>query len=222
VQFVDIAGWWIETNPDTGKAEASGGLMPVSDQIYTLADGTMRLIERRGAPLDPDKGRVDTDGEWIAFGDESFPGSDEEGPLYAQDLSADPQTLVAQLFPDLRACPSLARCLATATRQLHGAYVVPSRVRAALWTALADAGSVWFLGHAADRLGRPAVVFAVDEGTDRQLLLYADQDTGAYLGSEFVLIKDSEQLGLDAPSVISFTALVEARWIASDELPPPS
>jgi hypothetical protein len=51
-------------------------------------------------------------------------------------------------------------------------------------------------------------------------VLYADPHTGAYLGIETILIEDSEELGLRAPAVIDFVALIEATWIDLGDLPP--
>ncbi|MDR1152642.1 MAG: hypothetical protein LBK72_09260 [Bifidobacteriaceae bacterium] len=219
-QLVDIAEWWVQTNPDTGKAEAGGGLVPSRVQLFTLADGVMRLIQRRGEPLNPDEGLVDTETTWLTISDETFPGAEDQSPLYAQTLPTESETLVSQLFPDLRECPSLSQCLASEIRHLHGTYVVPASVRAALWEALADTEGVWYLGETHDRLGRSGVAFAADLGTDRQIVLYANQDTGAYLGAEIILTKHSDQLDIDAPAVIEFAALLDARWLDTDQIPP--
>jgi hypothetical protein len=219
-QLVDIAEWWVQTNPDTGEADAGGGLVPSRVQLFTLPDGTMRLIQRLGEPLDPDEGLVDTETKWLTVSDETFPGGEDQGPLFAQALPTDPEALVSQLFPDPQECPNLSQCIASEIRHLHGTYVVPAGVRAALWEALADTEGVWYLGDTHDRLGRPAGAFAADLGTDQQIVLYADQETGAYLGAEIILTENSDQLGLGAPAVIEFTALLDARWLDADQVPP--
>jgi hypothetical protein len=220
VQVVDMAEWWIETD-DQGKAKADGGLVPARSQIYTMPDGMMRLIQRRGTPLDPDDGHVEAGTQGQMLSDESFPGTHDFPPLYAQTLPTDPQALSSELIPDPRECPGFAQCIASEIRFLHGMYVVPAKVRAAMWEALAGAQGTWYLGETRDRLGRPAVAIAVDRADNQQMILYTDHDTGAYLGAEAILTENSDRLGLDAPAVLEFMAVVDAHWLDTDRLPPP-
>ncbi|MDR1426624.1 MAG: hypothetical protein LBJ08_02555 [Bifidobacteriaceae bacterium] len=207
VQWVRLAGWWLGAQSSEGAAGGSPTLDPISADKYFLPDGTVRLIERRGEPLDPHKGLVDADGTWVKIRDEAVPGRDQ-GAHYAQTLSTDPATLTGQLVTDRAGCPNLATCVANQIADLHYAYVIPARVRAAMWLALAETQGMSFLGQTNDRLGRPALAFAAPATQDRQLLLYADQETGALLGSEVILVRDSQELGIEAPAVMEFTALM--------------
>jgi hypothetical protein len=219
VQLVQTAGWWIETNPETGKAEARGGLVAHSSDLYGLPDGTLRLIERFGPLLDLEDGFVDPGGEWVNVADESFDGG-EVGPEYPETFSTDPQTLIGQVIPDPAECLGTALCLVLEMESLHRRWVVQPVLRSAFWSALAQTEGVWYLGQTRDRLGRPAVAFAVmGAGKDRQTIVYADQDAGEFLGIEYLLIEDNEELGLEAPAVIEFWALVDSRWVEQSEVP---
>jgi hypothetical protein len=220
VQLIQTTGWWLTTTVGSRKPGGPSTLDPVSLDMYYLPDGNVRAIERRGKPLDPAQGLVDPVGEWVKLSDETFE-SRKEGSQYVQTLPTEPQALTAELVPHPNRCNNATWCLANQIAQLHYSYVVPSGVEAAMWDALASAPGVEFLGHASDRLGRNAVAFVTDgDGPIRQTIIFADRDTGAFLGTEVILIKDSLELGVDSPAVIEFTALVGARWTDIDNLPP--
>ncbi|MDR0431752.1 MAG: hypothetical protein LBH48_00310 [Bifidobacteriaceae bacterium] len=219
VQAIEYAGWWLRTDA-TGTALDHGDLIPAKVQRYLLPDGNARLVERLGAPLDPKRGLLPVNGKWTTLADETLPGR-AEGPLYARLLSTDPDVLTSQLVGAPEDCPDIGFCLSGQVRLLHDGHVVPPRVRAALWMALAKSGGVEFLGRTTDRIGRQAVAFVVTQPDgQRQYIIYADESSGSYLGTETILAQDSEELGLKAPAVIEFIALVDARWIDRSALPP--
>lgn len=208
VQLIRLDAWWLETDqpPNTG---ASSRLVPTRSDNYFLPDGTVRLIESRGAALDPNGRLADGGSNGETTSNETFEGP-ETGPDYAAKLATDPDRLVRQLMNDGGGCEDqqLTYCLVTATTQLHYTYVVPPQLASALWKVLSERPDVTYLGKTRDRLNRAALAFAAP-GSDesRQIVIFADPDTGAFLGNEEILIADSSELGLEAPAVVEFTAL---------------
>lgn len=221
VQYVAKEGWFLSTEDSDSATGGTSVLAAVSIRQYFLADGAMRVIERRGEPLDA-TGRVKevADDGVRTTSDETFDGP-EEGPDYARQLSTDPDVLARELVPAGACDGQQAYCLAERLTSLSYTYVLPSGLRAALWRTLVDAPEVSYLGKTRDRLDRAAVAFSLP-GADPayRLILFGDAKTGALLGSETVLIRDSKELGLDAPAVTEFTAKVEARNVAVGDVPP--
>jgi hypothetical protein len=116
----------------------------------------------------------------------------------------------------------LAICVGDTIGHLHTAYVIDHELTAALWSLLAEVQGVWYLGKTRDRVGRPAVGLAFDGQAGQQHIIYADEATGDFLGTEVILIEDSEvfeAFGLEVPAVMEFQALTEARWINESEVP---
>jgi hypothetical protein len=226
VQAVTVSSWLLSTDEETGKAPARSVLTPVVTEHLFLPDGRFRTIERRGKPLDT-SGRV-TDSltsmkDKPSDTDETFDGP-EEGPDFADRLSRDPKVLSTQLVDSPAECAdAMAACLASRVTFLHYNYVLKPDTAAAVWLTLADQKGFEFLGKTRDRLDRPAVAFAFDgpDASRRQMLL-ADPVTGALWGSEEILVKNSSELGLKAPAVIEFNAVVRSSRIAEDEVPDPA
>lgn len=220
VQKVLTTGWWSSTDEATGKARATTRLYPVDSAQYTLPDNTVLSTEVRGAALDK-AGRTVSASSRRTTTVETFPGS-ELGTGYAAGLPTEPRALVRRLVDDPAECPVLGECLVGAITSLNQAWVVPPKVQAALWLTLLDRSEVTSLGDTRDRIGRPAVALLLTTpGSERQTILYADPATGLYRGYETVLIKDSIELGLTAPAVIDFTALVSATRVAASAVPRP-
>lgn len=216
VQLVVTEGWWLSS----GEAQPSV-LEAVRSERYLLPDGSVRVIDRRGQPLDV-AGRVPDQALQVreaVVSDETFPGPDD-GPDYPQRLSTDPEPLIGQLIPDPGEGPQPAACLGQALINLHNTYVLPADLIAGLWNVLAAADDVTYLGETTDRLGRPAVAIQTPGSSgDRISIIYADATTGAFLGSEEVLTVDSAELGLQAPAVLNFRAVVSTQRIAEDQVP---
>ncbi|MET0822418.1 MAG: CU044_5270 family protein [Aeromicrobium sp.] len=226
VQAVTVSSWLLSTDEKTGKAPPKSVLTPVVTEHLFLPDGTFRSIERRGSPLDT-SGRLTepltSTKDKPSDTDETFDGP-EEGPDFADRLSRDQKVLRAQLVDSPEECAdTMAACLASRVTFLHYNYVLEPATAAAVWRALADQDGFTFLGKTRDRLDRPAVAFAFNgaEPGRRQILL-ADPVTGALLGSEEILVKSSAELGLKAPAVIEFNAVVRSRRITGDEVPDPA
>lgn len=221
VQYIGKEGWFLSTDDSDSKAGGTSVLSAVSVRQYFLPDGMMRVVERRGGPLDAE-GRVKAvaDDGARTTSDETFDGP-EEGPGYPLKLSTDPARLAQELVPAGACDGQQAFCLAERLTSLSYTYVLPSELRAALWRVLGDAPEISYLGKTHDRLDRAAVAFSLP-GADPEyrLLLFADAKTGALLGSESVLVRDSKELGLHAPAVTEFTAIVDSRDVAVSDVPP--
>lgn len=220
VQYIAKEGWFLSTEDSDSASGGISVLAAVSIRQYFGADGTMRVIEHRGEPLDA-AGRVKAvaDDGVRTTSDETFDGP-EEGPDYAQELPTDPMDLARTLVPAGACDGQQAFCLAERLTSLSYTYVLPSGLRAALWRTLVDVPEISYLGKTHDRLDRAAVAFSLP-GADPEyrLILFGDARTGALLGSETVLIRDSKELGLDAPAVTEFTAKVDSRNVAVSDVP---
>jgi hypothetical protein len=215
--------WFLSTDPATGKSSAASVLVPTVVEQFSFPNARVRVIERRGSPLDSNGQVTNKQGNWSddpALSDDSFRSTKTEAG-YPATLPTDPDALVTQLIEDETQCAGIrAFCLSTALTQLHFKYAVPPAQTAALWRVLADEPTISWLGKSRDRLDREAVAFSLPGAdTSRRILLFADPDTGDLLGSEEVLIEDSAELGLDAPAVVEFTALVEARLVNDVDVP---
>lgn len=226
VQRIVLSSWVLSTEEETGKAPPKSGLYPVASDRYFLADGKFRTIEHRGPPLDDD-GRVpgpsEPAGSNASDTDETFDGP-TEGPGFAETLPIDPARLKHKLIPQPAECAgAMASCLASRVTFLYYNYVLSPSIASALWRLLADEPGFTYAGQTRDRLNRRAVAFTSDASDrDKKLILLADPQTGALMGSEEVLVQNSAELGLKAPAVIEFTALVDGKRISSSEVPDPS
>ena len=98
------------------------------------------------------------------------------------------------------------------------------------WELLSELPDVSYLGSSRDRRDHERIAF-VTPGSDqsRQVIIFADPDTGALTGSEEVLVQDSSELGLKAPAIVSFTSVVRSAFVTESSAehrslngPPPS
>ena len=223
VQLIGRSSWLLSTDEGPQGAPGHSVIVPTVSVQYFQPDGTVRAIERRSRPLGADGRLTDSFGQWSTTpsrSDETFDGP-ETGPTYADELSLKPAALARSLIDDEAACREMrAYCLFTGFTFLHYNYVLRPSLNAALWRTLATEPGFRFLGTTVDRVGRTAVAFSAD-GADpsREVILLADPETGAFLGSEEVLVRDSRELGLEAPAVVEFTALEESSRVEPSDLP---
>lgn len=218
VQHVRLDGWFL-----TQEDSASSTLVPTVTDRYFLPDGQYRTIEAHGAPLDGYGRVVDPAEVSDPISDDTFHGP-AEGVDHARTLPTEARALISRLIPDPGECPVLAECLTSQLINVQYTWVAPPKLTAALWSTLIGETEVSYLGETTDRLGRQAIGFATPTSDGhRKVVLYADPDTGALLGSEEVLLTREEGDGLPAavepPVVINFTALAESEWISVDDLP---
>lgn len=228
VQHVRTMGWEATTaEQPSPKDERVGVLIPQIVDTYFLPDGRFRTTERFGAPLDQHGRPTNKIGYWSY--DE--PASDyvlstmQPGPDYAKRLPTDdPAALAAALMGPVPCVDYVGGCLLDEVESLYGRYVPTPKLRSALWRALAQEPSITYLGRVEDRLGREAEVFtALSYRGNHQLLAFADPKTGAWLGSESILIRQLPGVAFDAPAVIEFTGiefgLREANRAEHSEVP---
>lgn len=224
VQRVVLDSWWASTET-SDTAPARSALVPVQRESYFQPDGTIRAIERRGAPLDQN-GRIDPSLDSLrgpVQSDDSFESPDP-GPNYAETLPTNAATLRTTLEArqDPVTCAEASGgCLVNDVVDLYHNYVLPPRLAAALWEVMSTDPSITYLGPTHDRLGRDAIAFTTPgvDGTS-QSLVFVNPKTGAYLGDEVVLTKTSDAFSFTPPAVVSFSALVIADRIEEDQLPP--
>ncbi len=212
-QHVEVASWWLETS---APADHTGHVVPTDTQRYVLPDGGVRVITHRGRPMNGNS----TGGSGPVTSRAVYPAA--EGPLSdPAKLPLDPAKLRAKLLGSPRECAGEeGYCLSNAVQTLALAHVLSPQLNAALLRAMIGSTDLHYAGHAIDRAGRPSEVFVVDDpDRDRQRLVLFDADTGAYNGDETVLVKDSAELGVKAPAVIGFDAVVTREWIPAGAVP---
>lgn len=224
VQALSVDSWTTTTGaPASGKVASH--LVPMRDDSYYYPDARYRLIEKIGTTLGRG-GRIDTRISWATrpVTSDTTDRIRRPGPDYAAGLPTDGSRLHAlwagQHDPTL--CSSFAGgCFLGDLTSLAHTYVLPPKVLAAAWQALAQEPSITYLGTTRDRVGRDAVAFAA-LSPDRvsQLVVLADPATGAYLGDETVLVRPSQGYSFAPPAVTGFSAVVSARRISPDEVPP--
>lgn len=222
IQQVVVDGWFLTGQAAKGTGTAAPStLVPTITHQYFLPDGRVRQIEQRGQPLE--QGGLITQPP-VGTGkstDETFRGP-AQGPSYARELPIEPGRLISKLIPDPAECPQIAACLAADLVDLNSNWVLPPDLVAAGWRALAKVPDVTYLGRSTDRLGHPALAFAVPAGAaTRQMLLFADPHTGQLTGIETVLIHREPDLKLSTPSVINFYVFTQTRRITSMPNPAP-
>ncbi|WP_408898465.1 CU044_5270 family protein [Nocardioides sp. R1-1] len=220
VQHVSVEAWWAATGEEADGTTTSV-LEPVERDSYFQPDGTMRSIERRGAPLV--EGRLEAEGEGETIADESFASMDP-GPGYADSLPVEPDALATRLATahDPSSCSQTSgACLMSDVVDLFHNYVISPQLTSALWRVLSTDPTITYLGESRDRLGRPADVFSTpgEDGVSQRLLLISPT-TGAYLGEEVVLTEPSDLYDFRPPAVVSFSALVESERVGTTSLPP--
>ncbi len=215
-QHVEVASWWLET---TKHDERDAAVIPTETQRYVLPDGSVRIITQRGRPLTDGTETGPPEGEGTSV--TSFP-ADAGGLLsHPAKLPLDPAKLRAKLLGDPRECAGReGYCLSNSLQVLGLGNVLSPRLNSALLRTMIGAKDVRYAGRAVDRAGRPSQVFIInDPDRERQRLVLFDADTGVYNGDETVLVKDSEELGVKAPAVIGFNAVVTREWIPAGSVP---
>jgi len=142
-------------------------------------------------------------------------------PWIIADLPRDPAELRNALLSRSRAtCQSelgADRCIYYAVTELFREYVIPNDLAAAMWAVLADTPIMHSLGETTDRLGRPALGFAVDAypNDDRAgnfFLLLISPETGQLIGWEEIAVNHQADDSSE-PTVVGFTVWVEARFV---------
>ncbi|MET0449589.1 MAG: CU044_5270 family protein [Aeromicrobium sp.] len=215
-QHVVRDSWFADV--DTTSADTAP-LIPQINESWLTADGSLRIVERRDDPLPEDGRGLPTEGGWAdqpTSADETEPPGTID-PDRAANLPTDPDALRAEMLksagcPDTDPGTSRSLCLYDEILALHQFYVVPPAVDAGLWRMLSDEKGFRSLGKVEDRAGRDGVGISLiaDERPQSRYVLIADPGTGALLGSEEILISSVDDLKIDAPAILSFTAILES------------
>jgi len=216
-QHVEVASWWLET---TSERDHHSSVIPTDTQRYVLPDGVVRLITHRGRPMTGTS--TSAPGPGPVTSREAFRAAAASGPLSnPAKLPLEPTRLRATLLGNPRECAGEeGYCLSNAIQTLALTHVLSPQLNASLLRAMIGSSDLRYAGRAVDRAGRPSEVFVVnDPDRDRQRLLLFDTDTGAYNGDETILVKDSEELGVKAPAVIGFDAVITREWIPAGAVP---
>ncbi|MFT4009942.1 MAG: CU044_5270 family protein [Nocardioidaceae bacterium] len=222
VQHVRTVGWSSYADEAAGGQETGTRvLLPKRVDSFYFPDGRLRIIERTGDPLDQHGRVTDAIGSWT----DNQPVTDEnihadDPPDYPESLPTDStKALSRALLGEPDPCPGYTGgCLLAQVKYLHDTYVLQPQLQAALWRVLAAEPTITYLGRARDRLDREALVFtALEYGGDSQTLIFADPATGAWLGSETVLIKPDPDFDFDPPAVLEFSALVTSKRVSDDQ-----
>lgn len=221
VQYVARYGWLFSEHVGPDKA-VSIAVHPTLTQWWLASDGTVRLDESRAAPLDLDGRLTDNvpDAPDRATSDTSPAGTID--PDLAARLSTEPAVLRSELLKTQAGLPCdedarwQTECLLHAIQMVYDQYVVPPKVASAMWGVLANESDLHTLGTTIDRLGRRASTVALPpepgQPSAQVIVMLVSENTGAYLGSETVTLRDSV-LKIDRPTVTAFSELTVARRV---------
>jgi hypothetical protein len=217
-QHVVTDSWYADIDASSDDTSA---LIPQISERWLSPDGSLRIVERRDDPLPTDGRGLPGDGSWDdqpATADERQPPGSLD-PNFATDLPTDPEALRAELLEragctDTRPGTGRSLCLYDQILALHESYVVPSDVESALWLMLGDEEGFRSLGAVKDRVGREGVGISLiaAKRPEYRLMLIADPKTGRLLGTEQILISSVEGLKINAPAIMSFTAILESTY----------
>jgi hypothetical protein len=210
---------WELTVSQGSSAGPSAAIVPNVVETRVNADGSYTQANRRGAPLSADgRSKVQADLTVAVQSTDTAPAGsiDLAG---AVSLSLDPGTLGDQLrvragCAGAKGSPAESRCAFRAISDLYAFSVIPPKVEAALWAALALDPNLVDLGRTRDRVGRDGVGVALelpDNGPTRVVLII-DPSTGHLLGREDLLLGGGRELGITTPAIIAFTAIVSSGW----------
>lgn len=218
VQHVVADNWFTSRDADDSRKTA---LIPTLNENWLRPDGSRRTVERRSSPLSPDGRGVPTSGDWDdvpAELDETLPAGVLD-PEFVDKLPREADDARDVLLDEV-GCESRDRgsertsCLFIQVRDLPHSYVMPPAAMSTLWRVLSDEAGLSLLGKVTDRAGRPGIgiAFISDQAPQYREILIADPSTGALLGTEKVLIKNSPDLKVKAPAIANFTAFIEAEY----------
>lgn len=217
VQYVQTDSWF-SSREDTKKSSTSK-LIPTTIQAWLSPDGSQTSIESSGTPLRADgRGLAPSAPGTTATRDQVFPPGSAD-PSRVSDLGTIAKDVRRKLLRsaacDPNATPTArAQCLYQEITGLFRQYVVGPKVASLFWTVLANEPGFRTLGSVTDRAGRPGVGISVisSEAPEFRLVLIISRSTGQLLGTEEILIKSNANLGLKAPAINAFTAILKSEY----------
>lgn len=225
VHHVVRSGWLLTVDTGGQRPDLDDlDLVPALTETWLAPDGSLRMDQSRWAPLDPD-GRLRAPAEATSEPQRSTDLSPAGtfDPRLPDTLPRDPDQLRAALLdpwqlPAATASAEVARFLIDEIAMLHGLYVIPPDLTAAMWELLARTPEVRHLGMTATRDGHPAQGFAVtweqpDRGAIETLVLHVSSTTGRFLGTETIVLNDPA-LGITTPTLTGFEVHLHADFVA--------
>lgn len=201
---IDTRAWSLSTRIDGQQVTST--VVPEQTTRWVAADGSGRVITTATLP----GGQHVHHDQMLGAG-----GSALMWPL--RSLSPDDATLARQLADGHPAANGPAeRFIAVQDAALQ----MPMRpaVRAALLRYLAATPGITNSGTTVDRDGRAGLAVSVDSaysGLPTRYTLVIDPATGRLLDAEQTLTTTSGRLNVPVPSVIGYTLLLDARYVAT-------
>ncbi|MFC3996225.1 CU044_5270 family protein [Nocardiopsis sediminis] len=223
VAYQHKSTWHLTLSQDLDTGKQGWGIVPEDVQTWSVPSGNGGLeISRPDVPdhLEGDEQPLLSlfeDGVSEIEGGDVLNFSWEPGTL-----STDPDTLAHQLIEEADANWSdevTTAALWFAITQLYEDQPVEPAVQGAVLRMLAERDDVGFAGEAEDRSGRPGLLFVVrtDEpsgaGTEDELRMMFDAETGMPLYHETVLLEDPEA-EYDLPAVGQYTMFHTSTWVS--------
>ncbi len=217
VQYVQTNNWF-SSREDTKKSSTSK-LIPTTIQAWLSPDGSQTSIESSGTPLRADgRGLAPSTPSTTATRDQVFPPHSAD-PHRISELGTTVNDVRRELLRSAECDPNAtptarAQCLYQEITGLFRQYVVGPKVASLFWTVLANEPGFRTLGSVTDRAGRPGVGISVisSEAPEFRLVLIIGRSTGQLLGTEEILIKSNAKLGLKAPAINAFTAILKSEY----------
>lgn len=219
-QYIVTDNWF--ESIEAGKDSVKTVLIPQILQFSLRRDGSVKTVQRDGAPLSPSGRGLPKHGEWDKsrrIGGDVLPAHSIDSE-FASNLPHDVPRLRAALLKDAY-CHSKkldtvsTHCLFERINALYVTWVVTPQLSSRLWKMLADERGIRLLGNVTDRAGRRGVgisLIANDEPQTRHVLIISPT-TGQLLGSEDILIKTTSASDVKAPAISTFTAILDVRYV---------
>lgn len=221
VQYVSLASWWTSVDDIAKNHDRATEFRAVYTDSYLFASAKLRVIDRLGPVLDA-AGHLT--GNRTASSDDTVRSdrtiTADYSPAAVAALPTAP-TALARALAKAAGCLNLAaHCLLEIAGQIESTAVVTPTLQSAIWSALKLSSGLTYLGHVTDRLGRTAAAFMTTswDPTQRQLV-FADPSTGAWLGTETVVVARSANYPYAVPAVLGFTAKLGSRLVTAAQLP---
>lgn len=202
---IDLDGWALWTEVDGQRVTSE--VVPTSSTVWVAADGSGRV--RSVASPGGDPHRTDE-----RFGPGGRRGWWPLGSIETADDKLEAQLAVAHPVQNGPAERFVA------VTDLAGEQPLPPRTRSAILRFVARTPGLREPTMVRDRLGRTGVAVSVDSahsGLPTRYTLVFDPGTGVLLGKEDMLTETAGALNVPVPSVISYTAYRDARYVDSLE-----
>ena len=211
VQRVTTASWDAQIDADASKPNAR--VVANTRTTWLRPDGSQVNLDRAGEVVTA-TGELRPTSETGKVARETLPrGTFDAGRV--SSLGGTAETVQARLLARAECDTSKPReitpCLYREIVDAYTNYVVPGPTASAFWAILAQRNDVRTLGTVTDRSGRAGIgiAFPVDPDNDLRSIIIIDRTTGQLMGRETLLTRDDAALGVEAPAIYSFSAILE-------------